>query len=118
VEILTMAKSTYRVVTRAADGTIKTRDYASAEPLVQSHVQIGVDDCSTDLSLRGLPVFRGLIGPIPEGKGVIRYESPEVFESLTKEWSSAKPARRSRRRTRIDEASLPEPAPAAKTSVL
>jgi hypothetical protein len=99
-----MAKCTYRVVTRASDGTIKTRDYASAEPLAESHVQIGVDDCSTDLSLRGLPVFRGLIGPIPEGKGVIRYESPEVFETLTKEWSSVKPARRSRRRTRIDEA--------------
>ena len=106
-----MAKSTFRIVTRAADGTIKTRDYSSAEPLSESHVQIGVDDCSTDLSLRGLPVFRGLIGPIPEGKGVIRYESPEVFETLTKEWTSAKPARRSRRRTRIDEASTSEPMP-------
>ena len=104
-----MAKSTYRVVTRAADGTIKIRDYSSPEPLAQTHVQIGVDDCSTDLALRGLPVFRGLIGPIPEGKGVIRYESPEVFETLTKEWSSTKPARRSRRRTRIDEASPSEP---------
>ena len=52
--------------------------------------QIGIDDCSTDLALRGLPVFRGLIGPMPEGKTVIRYETPEVFESLTKEWSSAK----------------------------
>ena len=104
-----MAKSTYRVVTRAADGTIRTRDYSTAEPLAETHTQIGVDDCSTDLSLRGLPVFRGLIGPIPEGKGVIRYESPEVFETLTKEWISAKPARRSRRRTRIDEASTTEP---------
>ena len=114
-----MAKSTYRVVTRAADGTIKTRDYSSAEPLSESHVQIGVDDCSTDLTLRGLPVFRGLIGPIPESKGVIRYESPEVFETLTKEWTSAKPARRSRRRTRIDEASTTDPAPnAVKVPVL
>jgi hypothetical protein len=107
-----MAKSTYRIVTRAADGTIKTRDYGSAEPLAESHTQIGVDDCSTDLNLRGLPVFRGLIGPIPEGKGVIRYESPEVFETLTKEWTSAKPARRTRRRTRIDEAGGTEPSPA------
>jgi hypothetical protein len=39
-------------------------------------------------------VFRGLIGPMPEGKNVIRYESPEVFETLTKDWSSAKPIRR------------------------
>jgi hypothetical protein len=111
VDILTMAKSTYRIVTRAADGTIKTREYSSAEPLAESHTQIGVDDCSTDLALRGLPVFRGLIGPIPEGKGVIRYESPEVFETLTKEWTSAKPARRTRRR-RIDEAGGTEPSPA------
>jgi hypothetical protein len=34
---------------------------------------------------------------MPEGKNVIRYESPDVFESLTKEWSSAKSARRRRR---------------------
>jgi hypothetical protein len=33
---------------------------------------------------------------MPEGKNVIRYESPEVFETLTKEWSTAKTARRSR----------------------
>ena len=62
------------------------------------HKQIGVDDCSTDLELRGLPVFRGLIGPIPEGANIIRYESPEVFETLTKQWSVAKTPRRSRRR--------------------
>jgi hypothetical protein len=62
------------------------------------HAQIGIDDCSTDLSLRGLPVFRGLIGPMPEGRTVVRYESPDVFETLTKEWSSAKTARRTRRR--------------------
>jgi hypothetical protein len=62
------------------------------------HTQIGIDDCSTDLGLRGMPVFRGLIGPMPEGKNVIRYESPEVFESLTKEWSAVRPSRRSRRK--------------------
>ena len=70
--------------------------------LLEFHTQIGIDDCSTDLALRGLPVFRGLIGPMPEGKDVVRYESPEVFETLTKEWSSSKPVRRTRRRTRID----------------
>ena len=46
-----------------------------------------------------MPVFRGLIGPMPESKGVIRYESPEVFETLTKDWSTVKAARRSRART-------------------
>ena len=90
-------KNTVRVVTRAADGTLRIRDYPTTEPLLQMHTQIGIDDCSTDLALRGLPVFRGLIGPMPEGKNVIRYESPDVFETLTKEWSSAKNPRRRRR---------------------
>jgi hypothetical protein len=95
-----MSKSTYRVVTRATDGTLRIRDYPSTDPLLETHTQIGVDDCSTDLALRGLPVFKGLIGPIPETKGVIRYESPEVFETLTKEWSISKPTRKPRRRSR------------------
>ncbi len=93
-----MAKDLYRVVTRGTDGSLRIRDYPTQEPLHNMHTQIGIDDCSTDLALRGLPVFRGLIGPMPEGKNVIRYESPEVFESLTKEWGTVKPRRR--RRTR------------------
>ena len=96
-----MAKNTFRVVTRASDGTLRTRDYDSAENLVETHTQIGVDDCSTDLDLRGLPIFRGLIGPMPEGKHVIRYESPEVFETLTKEWITAKAPRKPRRRRAV-----------------
>jgi hypothetical protein len=94
-----MGKDTYRVVTRGADGQIRIRDYDCQEALLKRHTQIGVDDCSTDLGLRGLPVFRGLVGPMPEGKNVIRYESPEVFETLTKDWSSTKPSRRRRSRT-------------------
>lgn len=90
-------KDTYRVVSRDSDGKLLIRDYPSCEPLLKQHVQIGVDDCSTDLALRGMPVFRGLIGPIPEGKTIVRYETPEVFETITKEWGSAKPRRRSRR---------------------
>jgi hypothetical protein len=85
-------------VTRASDGTLRIRDYPSTEPLMDIHSQVGIDDCSTDLALRGLPVFRGLIGPMPEGKTIIRYESPDVFETLTKEWSSAKTTRKPRRR--------------------
>lgn len=94
-----MPKDTYRIVTRGTDGQIHIRDFAQPEPIHRIHAQIGVDDCSTDLGLRGMPVFRGLIGPIPEGKNIVRYESPEVFESLTKEWSAAKTSRRSRRKT-------------------
>lgn len=94
-----MPKDTYRIVTRAADGKLRIKDYPSQDSLSRMHTQIGVEDCSTDLALRGLPVYRGLIGPMPEGKNVIRYETPEVFETLTKEWTMAKVARRSRRRT-------------------
>ncbi len=88
-----MGRDTFRVVTRGADGQIRIRDYDSPEALLKRHSQIGVDDCSTDLGLRGLPVFRGLIGPMPEGKNIIRYESPEVFETITKDWGVSKPSR-------------------------
>ena len=91
-----MQKDVIRVVTRGVDGKLRIRDYSKPDTLLRMHTQIGVDDCSTDLGLRGMPVFRGLIGPMPEGKNVIRYESPEVFETLTKDWSSAKIARKSR----------------------
>ena len=91
-----MDKSIFRIVMRGRDGQIQNKDYHSAECLAKMHTQVGIDDCSTDLSLRGLPVFRGLIGPMPEDKDTVRYETPEVFESLTKEWSVAKTKRRSR----------------------
>ena len=94
-----MAKDVYRIVTRGADGKLRVRDYDQQEALHKMHTQIGVDDCSTDLGLRGLPVFRGLIGPMPEGKNIIRYESPDVFETLTKEWCTTKSARRPRTQT-------------------
>jgi hypothetical protein len=90
-------KDLFRVVTRAADGSLKIRDFHSAELIFRTHSQVGVDDSSTDLDLRGMPIFRGLIGPMPEGKNIARYESPDVFESMTKEWATNKPRRRRRR---------------------
>ena len=108
-----MSKQTFRIVTLGPNGKLRIRDYASKESLMRLHTQIGVDDCSTDLSLRGLPVFRGLIGPIPDGRGVIRYESPEVFESLTKEWSAAKTPRRRRARGAAPQTPAEEQAGAA-----
>lgn len=92
-------KDTFRVVTRDAEGKLRIKDYASQAPLMKMHTQIGIEDCSTDLGLRGLPVFRDLIGPMPEGEKIIRYETPDVFESLTKEWGLVVPARKSRRRS-------------------
>ncbi|HOM16403.1 MAG TPA: hypothetical protein PK777_05815 [Thermoguttaceae bacterium] len=97
-----MKKTTFRIVTRGSDGQVRIRDYDSPQPILRRHTQIGVEDCSTDLSLRGLPVFRGLIGPIPEGKNIIRYESPDVFEDLTKQWSAAPIPKRRRSRIRTD----------------
>ncbi|MCA9189758.1 MAG: hypothetical protein R3E01_07080 [Pirellulaceae bacterium] len=91
-------KETFRVVTRGSDGQIRIRDYPCKDSLLRLHPQIGVDDCSTNLSLRGLPIFRGLIGPMSDGKDVVRYESPDVFEALTKEWSADPPHGRTRRR--------------------
>ncbi len=93
-------KDTFRIVTREANGKLRIRDYVTDGPIRKRHTQIGVDDCSTDLELRGMPVFRGLIGPIPEGKSIVRYESPDVFESITKEWGTPAPKRKSRSRNR------------------
>ncbi len=95
-------KFVYRVVTRGTDGEIATKEYLRIDTLEKSHTQVGIDDCSTDLTLRGLPVFQGLIGPIPDGKGFVRYESPEVFETLTKEWTNTKIPRRRRRTAKPD----------------
>jgi len=103
LRIEVMSTKTIRIVTRDVDGSLKTRDLDGFDDLIKSHEQIGIDDSSTDLTLRGLPVFRGLIGPIPEGRVIARYESPEVFEVLTKEWANLKaPRRRRRRRSEID----------------
>ena len=95
-----MPKNIYRVVTRGADGEIRTRDFDAPDAILKMHSQLGVDDCSTDLELRGLPVMKGLIGPMPEGKNVVRYESPDVFESLTKEWGNETTTKRKSQRRR------------------
>lgn len=96
-----MAAKIIRVVTRSTAGELKTKEYDSIDELEKYYEQIGIDDCSTDLSLRGMPVFRGLVGPIPESKTVARYETPEVFEVLTKEWSNLKTKRRRRRKSQV-----------------
>ena len=112
-----MPMPTYRVVTRASDGSLRIRDFDSEEPLRRMHTQVGVDDCSTDLTLRGKPVFRGLIGPFPDGQNVARYESPEVFETLTKEWINAQTKRRRRRAAaEATAAALPAPPAPAETA--
>ena len=95
-------KDVFRVVTRAQDGSLKIRDFHSPEFILKTHSQSGIDDSSTDLDLRGMPIFKGLIGPIPEGKNIVRYESPDVFEIMTKEWAANKPRRRRRAKASTD----------------
>ncbi len=102
-------EKTVRVVTRASDGSLRTKDFDDFDQIMELHDQIGIDDCSTDLSLRGMPLFRGLVGPLAEGKTVVRYESPDVFESLTKEWSQAKTKRRRRKSAAANSESTPAP---------
>lgn len=95
--LLMSKKDVFRIVNRATDGTLRITDFPNPDSLLQMHTQIGIEDSSTDLALRGMPVFRGLIGPIPEGRNIVRYETPEVFEAITKEWSLTKVKRRRRR---------------------
>ena len=92
-----MPQKIIRVITTASDGSQKTKEFENFETIEAIHESIGIDDCSTDLDLRGMPIFKGLIGPMPDGKDAVRYESPDVFEALTKEWTAMKPKRRKRR---------------------
>jgi len=93
-----MAKETWRLVTRGRDGELIIHDFDSPEGILRSHLQIGADDCSTDLGLRGAPIFKSLVGPMPEGRTIVRYETPDVFEALTKEWATPKAPRRRTRK--------------------
>ncbi|MBQ2789220.1 MAG: hypothetical protein IJE97_06250 [Thermoguttaceae bacterium] len=87
----------YRLIDRGSDGEPRVCEFPDLAELSARFEKIGVDDCSADLRMRGLPVFRGLIGPMPERDGTIaRYETPEIFEKLTKEWSA--PQRRKSKR--------------------
>jgi hypothetical protein len=51
---------------------------------------------------------------MPEGSDVIRYETPEVFECLTKEWALPKaPRRRIRKQAATSNATIAATSPAA-----
>lgn len=97
----------YRLVDRGAGGEIRVQDLADVGEIGERFEKIGVDDCSADLRMRGLPVFRGLVGPMPERDGTVaRYETPEIFEKLTKEWSASQ-RRKSKRKAPVDETDAP-----------
>jgi len=49
------------------------------------------------------------VGPMPEGRNIVRYETPEVFEALTKEWAAPRsPRRRVRKPAAGPTASAPD----------
>ncbi|MFO0948109.1 MAG: hypothetical protein U1D30_19685 [Planctomycetota bacterium] len=79
--------ATYRVVTKNENGGVQHRDYTSLESLLADFEQIGIEEDSYTMRLHGEPVFKGLIGPMSDGKSIIRYETPEVFAMLTEQWS-------------------------------
>jgi len=45
------AEQTIRIVTRGQNGELRIRDYKHHDAVLKMHTQIGIDDCSTDLSL-------------------------------------------------------------------
>ncbi|MDO4583692.1 MAG: hypothetical protein Q4D62_06265 [Planctomycetia bacterium] len=91
-----MDKRIYRVVTQGVDGNILTEDFDSIEDVKRRYRQKGTDDCTMIKHLKKLPVFEGLIGPLPEGP-FIRYESKAVFELLTPKWHTVIPVKRKRK---------------------
>lgn len=90
---------TYRVVTITETGKFVERDYKSVTDLCDKFEQIGVEEDSYTLRLHGQPTFRGLIGPMSDGPGVVRYETPEAYSAMTEIWAKT---RRPRRRRMFD----------------
>ncbi|GHT25366.1 hypothetical protein FACS189419_10180 [Planctomycetales bacterium] len=92
-------KFTYRVVTKGIDGEYRASDFVQESELLRRYVQIGLDDCHLNQIVRGLPVLKGLVGPMLEAdSNVLRYESPEVFEQMTKDWAVQKRKRRAKKK--------------------
>lgn len=82
-----MAPRHYRLLTMAKNGKVNQREFDTADPIGQEFEQVGVEGDSCNLRLHGLPIYKGLIGPMSDGKHAVRYEVPEVFVVLTQEWA-------------------------------
>ncbi len=110
-----MNQKTIRIVSCETDGSLRVKDFECLDQVSKYYDQTGIDDCNTELSLRGFPLFKGLIGPIAEGKRIARYETPSVFEALTKDWSQVKTKRR-RSRSSVPSMHFPILSPTVMTS--
>ena len=97
-----MSQKQILIVSIDAHGMIQETTLESPDQLVEQYEQVGIDDCSTDLSLRGYPVVKGLVGPIPESRTAVRYETSKAFEQMTKEWEATKVKRRRRTKAVIE----------------
>jgi hypothetical protein len=78
---------TYRVYYLDKDGIKRQKDYKNQEALTAEYEQVGVEEDSYTIRLHGEPLLRGLIGPLSEGKTIVKYETKEVFIRETEEWS-------------------------------
>lgn len=87
----------YRVVFKNKHGVIEHIDYPDIKRLLDSYEQVGVEEDSYTIRLHGEPVLKGLIGPMSEGKDMVRYETPQVFVVMTEQWAKERKNGRKRR---------------------
>ena len=91
-----MNLAVYRIVTQDENGELVQTDYKDLASLLEEYHQIGTEEDSYTIRLHGEPLLRGLVGPLSEGKNIVRYESPEVFAQMTEQWSKERRKRRSK----------------------
>ena len=81
---------TYRVYTLDEDGCKQHTDFKTAAAMAEAFEQIGLEQDSYAIRLHGEPMLRGFIGPMSEGKSIVKYEEPKIFVVETDEWAKAK----------------------------
>ena len=84
----------YHVVFRGPNGSVEVKEYTDLKSLLRDYEQIGVEEDSYSMRLHGEPVLKGLVGPMSEGKSIVRYETAEVYPELTEVWSKTKRPRK------------------------
>ena len=77
----------YRVVSLDKHGKPHHQDFKNVTALLAAYEQVGVEEDSYTMRLHGEPTLRGLVGPMSDGKSVVRYETPQAFVILTEEWT-------------------------------
>lgn len=77
----------YRLVSLSPSGDQCVQDSTNPEELFKNYKLVAVEEDSYTMRLHGEPIFKGLIGPMSDGKNIIRYETPDVFAAQTERWS-------------------------------